>query len=426
MILELIILCVFVVCSAFFSMAETAFMSISRLKAETLAKQKVAQANILLKLKEQPRQVIIALLIGNNVVNIGASALATGVAIKLYGEQGIGIATGIMTFVLLTIGEIIPKSYATIHAEKIALVIATPTMIAIKAMYPLVILFEKITTTVLKMFGSTKKTEFFSESELRTLVELGVKENRIGATEKGFIEGVLQFKDVKVKRIMTPRKRIFSIDENTPLITALHEIKRREHTRIPVYRQTRENIVGIVYTKDILKAVAEQRTRIRIKVLMQKPLLVNEEMPIKKLFREMQVKHVHLAIVVGVFNEVKGLITLEDILEEIVGEIFDEKDISPTKIKKLDEKRIIVHGDTTIENINRFFKINLPKKEKQTTINEFLETIKKGVLEERSRIKYQELLFTVLELENQKPSKILIRKEIVNDTAKEGEQVLEF
>ncbi|MEK6867661.1 MAG: CNNM domain-containing protein, partial [Nanoarchaeota archaeon] len=173
MLTDMFILLILVALSAFFSCAETAFMTISRLKAETLAKQKIKGAQTLLKLKEQPRQFIITILIGNNIVNTGASALATVLATDMYGSTGIGIATGIMTFILLTFGEIIPKSLATTHAEDIILFIAQPSMVAIKVMYPLVLMFEWVTTIFIKMFGGAKATQLYSESELKTLVEIG-------------------------------------------------------------------------------------------------------------------------------------------------------------------------------------------------------------------------------------------------------------
>src|SRR3989338_11341792 len=211
MLTDIFILLILVACSAFFSCAETAFMTISRLKAETLAKQNIKGAKTLLELKEQPRQFIISILIGNNIVNTGASAVATVLATNAYGSSGVGIATGLMTFILLTFGEIIPKSFATSHADSIALFLAPPGIIAIKVLYPFVVMFEWLTKLFLKMFGGHKVAPLYSESELRTLVELGVRENRLGDTEKAFIEGVLEFKQRTVKDIMTPKRRMFSL-----------------------------------------------------------------------------------------------------------------------------------------------------------------------------------------------------------------------
>ena len=404
------ILLILVACSAFFSCAETAFMTISRLKAETLAKQNIKGAKTLLELKEQPRQFIITILIGNNIVNTGASALATVLATNMYGSTGIGIATGIMTFILLTFGEIIPKSLATTHAEDIILFIAQPSKVAIKIMYPLVILFEWLTTIFIKMFGGAKATALYSESELKTLVEIGVKENRLGDTEKEFIEGVLEFKQSLVRDIMTPKRRMFCLDENITVEQALHEINKREHSRTPIYSGSKESIVGIVYLKDLLQAIAEKKQEYKIHDIAKKPLFVEENFPIKRLFKELKGRHVHIAIVLNKKRELKGLVTMEDIIEEIVGDIFDEKDISPTLMKRIRKDTIIVHADTEIEDVNQFFNIRIPTSEKIITINQFLETLKKREWQEGMKIRYNELTFTMKEVEEKKPVKVFIQK----------------
>lgn len=377
---------------------------------ETLAKQNIKGAQKLLKLKQKPREFIIAILIGNNIVNTGASALATVLATNAYGSSGIGIATGIMTFILLTFGEIIPKSFATSHADTIALFLAPPGIIAIKALYPFVVMFEWLTKLFLRMFGGQKAAPLYSESELRTLVELGVRENRLGDTEKAFIEGVLEFKQSTVKDIMTPKRRMFSLDENLPVETAVHEINKREHTRTPIYSSSKENIVGIVYLKDVLQALAEHKQQIKIREIAKKPLFVEENYPIKRLFKELKGRHVHIAIVLNKKRELKGLVTMEDIIEEIVGDIFDEKDISPTLMKRIKKNMIIVHGDTEIEDINAFFNIRLPYDEKINTLNQFLETIKKKEWQEGMKIRHNDVTFIIREVEEKKPVKVFIEK----------------
>ncbi len=410
MLIDIIILTVLVICSAFFSCAETSFMAVSRLKVETLAKQNIKGAQKLLKLKQKPREFIIAILIGNNIVNTGASALATVLATDAYGSSGIGIATGAMTFILLTFGEIIPKNFATSHADSIALFLASPGVIAIKVLYPFVIMFEWLTKLFLRMFGGHKVAPLYSESELRTLVELGVRENRLGDTEKEFIEGVLEFKQSTVKDIMTPKRRMFSLDENLTVETAVHEINKREHTRTPIYSGSKDTIVGIVYLKDLLQALAEHKQQVKIREIAKKPLFVEENYPIKRLFKELKGRHVHIAMVLNKKRELKGLVTMEDIIEEIVGDIFDEKDISPTLIKRIKKNMIIVHGDTEIEDINAFFNIRLPYDEKIKTFNQFLETLKKKEWQEGMKVRFNELTFIIREVEENKPVKVFIEK----------------
>lgn len=405
----LIIFCLLIL-SAFFSCAETAFLTVSKIKAKTLAKQNVNGAQTLLWLKERPREFIITILIGNNVVNTAASAWATVVATTSFGSQGVGIATGIMTFLLLTFGEIIPKSFAASHAEKISLLLARPSAVAIKILAPLVFVFEWLATFFLDLFGATKETPLYSEAELRTMVEVGVKEKSLGSTEKEFIEGVLEFKQTLVKEIMTPKRRIFCLDENLSVEETIHEINKREHTRIPVYRGTREQIIGVVYLKDVLKALAERQGHIKLRDIAKKPLFVSETKLISAVFKELQGMHVHLALVVDKRQEIKGLVTLEDILEEIVGDIFDEKDISPSLMKKISKTRVLVHGDTEIEDINKFFNVTIPRDAATITLNHFLNIIKKKDLQEGTKLRWNNLTFIIRDIEEKKPVKIFIEK----------------
>lgn len=385
-------------------------MAVSSLKVETLAKEKVKGAQTLLHLKQKPREFIITILIGNNIVNAAAASLATVLATSLFDSNGVVIATGITAFIILTFGEIIPKSFATSHAEPIALFLAPMGIIAIKVLYPFVIIFEWLTKLFLKMFGGHKAAPLYSESELRTLVELGVRENRLGNTEKVFIEGILDFKQNVVKDVMTPKRRMFSLDENLTVEAAVHEINKREHTRTPIYSGSKENIVGIVYLKDLLQALAEHKQEVKIREIAKKPLFVEENYPIKRLFKELKGRHVHIAIALNKKRELKGLVTMEDIIEEIVGDIFDEKDISPTLIKRIKKNIIIVHGDTEIEDINAFFNIRLPYDQKINTLNQFLETLKKKEWQEGMKVRFNELTFIIREVEEKKPVKIFIEK----------------
>ncbi len=410
MLLNIVLIIIFLILSAFFSCAETAFLSVSRIKAETLAKQNLPGAQILLGLKQRPRQFIITILIGNNLVNTAASALATVIAITSLGSRGVGLATGIMTFLFLTFGEIIPKSFATSHAETISLLIAKPSFAAIKILAPFVAIFEWLATFFLNLFGATKTTPLYSEAELRTMVEVGVQEKTLGQTEKEFIEGILEFKQTLVKEIMTPRRRIFCLDENLSVEEAIRDINKREHTRIPIYRGTKEYIVGIVYLKDVLKALTEQRLSLKIKEIAKKPLFVYENKLISVIFKELQGRHVHLAIVVDKRMEVKGLVTLEDIIEEIVGDIFDEKDISPILMKKITHAKILVHGETEIEDINTFFNVTIPCDATTRTLNQFLNTITKKALQENTKLYWNNLTFIIREIEEKKPIKIFIVK----------------
>lgn len=409
MAIDPVVLVILVCISAFFSCAESAFMAVSRLQAETLAKQNTPGAKTLLALKQKPRQFIITILIGNNLVNTAASALATVLATQYFGSSGVGIATGVMTFILLTFGEIIPKTYAISNADTISLFMAQISMVFIYLFYPLVFIFEKLTALFLKIFGASKQMPLFSEAELRTFVEIGVKENLLNMTEKEFIEGVLEFREIRIAEIMTPKHRIFSLEEKMTVEDAIHEINKREHSRIPIYGGVKENITGIVHLKDILAVSAEQRQAVRLKEIAKKPLFVEEYKLIRPLFKQMQGRHMHMAIVVNKKRELKGLVTLEDIIEQIVGDIFDEKDISPTLMKRIKKTLLLVHAETEIEDINKFFNIRIPVAEKHQKLADFLATLNAKWVEGMN-LHYHDLTFIIKEVQEKKPVKVFIEK----------------
>ncbi len=408
MILNIVVLIVLLLFSGFFSGAETACMAVSRIQAQAMAKQKKKGSETLLLLKERPRRLIITILIGNNIVNIGASALATVIATDIFGHAGTGIAIGIMTFIILIFGEITPKSYATVHSKKIALRVAPIIMWLSMILSPLVFLFEYATTRIIKLFGSTKKPQLFSETELRTLVEVGVQEKALEKIEKDFIEGVLEFNDIVVKEVMTPKKRMFALEEGTSVENALKEIDKREHSRVPIYRKTKNNIVGFLYMKDLLSFVTKKKRK--IEDVMRKPLFVNENAIISNVFKFFKKKHIHIAIVVDNTLDVKGMVTLEDLLEEIVGEILDETDISPELMKRINKKTVIIHADTEIDDLNKFFNITLPRTDRMQTVSELLETLKKKKWEEGTMVRYQDIKFIIKQVEENKPVTVIIEK----------------
>lgn len=410
MLFEIIALIALLMLSGFFSGAETACMSVSRIQAQAMVKQKKKGAETLLKLKEQPRRLIITILIGNNIVNIGASALATVIASDYFGHAGAGIATGIMTFLVLVFGEITPKSYATVHNKKIALQIAGPIMFISKVLHPLVLFFEYMTTHIIRLFGSTKKTQIFSETELRTLVEVGVSEKILEKAEKEFIEGVLEFNDITVGKVMTPKNRMFCLKENISVDKAIKEINKREHSRVPVYRGNKDNIIGFLYIKDLLKITSEKKNRMKIKNVIRKPLYVSQTSVISDVFRKFQTRHIHLGIVINKKHEVKGIVTMEDVIEEIVGEILDETDISPELMKKINKKTIIVHGETEIEDINNFFNTGIPALHNDDELNDFLTSVHKTKFVEGMKINYKNLKFIIKHVEDNLPVTVIVEK----------------
>jgi len=288
--------------------------------------------------------------------------LATVFFVNIFGVIGAVIATVAMTLVILSFGEIMPKSYATHNSEKVALMLTPFVSFTMKLSKPLIRIFLHLTKF------SVKGSNVGAEEELRALVSLGVEEGQMERREKELIENVLQFNDITVRDVMTPRTDMLTIDGEMPIEKAVRIMLSREFSRYPVYSKDKENIIGIVHIKDVLVEHMSGKRSARLRSIVHTPLFVPVHKVINDLFKDFQDKRVHMAIVVNDFGEVIGLVTLEDLIEELVGEIIDEKDVKQTMIKRIDKNTVIVHGMTELKDLQRFIHVNLTGK-KTDTIN---------------------------------------------------------
>lgn len=329
--IEIITIIVLVVFSAFFSLSETALLSVNRIRARHLAETGNRHAKVLLKLLENPELFLTAILIGNNVVNISASVLATDIALGFYGETGLAIATGIMTLFILVFGEIFPKTLASRNAENIALLVAGPITTIIKIFKPIVWFLTTIINFLILLFGGKERVKhpFVTEEMIEMMLKVGEKEGTIEKHEREIISNVFDFTDEKAHGVMTPREKIISIDESETLDTALSLINSSGHSRIPVYRNELDNVVGMIYAKDILKFRTQDLFKIKVMQILRPLLVVKAGRDISSILKELQQKKMNIAIVIDNNMSVLGLISIEDIIEELVGEIFDEYDAEP-------------------------------------------------------------------------------------------------
>jgi len=363
---NIIILIILVLLSAFFSASEIALISLSKSKVNELVAKKARNCQTLKVLKNNPHRILITVLIGNNIVNIGASALAAVIFTEKFGSSGIGIATGVMTFIILVFGEITPKSFAQQHAEGLSLLVAKPIYLLQILLFPIVWIFEKLVNIISYLFG-TKKTHTVTEGEIVAMLKIGAKEGSIEKHEKELIENVLEFNDIEVGEIMTPRVAIEALDCEMSIQEAVDFVIKHTHTRIPVYKGDIDHIIGIISIKELLKYFDKyppNKKLLNLKLL--PPLEVPKTKKINKLFSEFQRKHFHMAIVIDVHGGTSGLVTLEDLLEEIVGEIVDEFDVAEKPIEIVDANTIIVKGDALIEDINDFFRIKFGDNDRET------------------------------------------------------------
>lgn len=331
---KIILLFVLLLLSAFFSSSETALVSMSRLRVRHLVKQRKPGAKILKKLQDDPKRLLITILIGNNLVNVSASALATLIAMEIFKTNAVSYAIGIMTFLILVFGEITPKTFATYHNRRFSLFVARPIWILSVILYPLLVVFEGIAFFFMRLFRmEKKKVPLVTEAEIKTIVELGEDIGAIKKTEEALIKNVFKFDDVEVEDIMTPKNKIFSLDSEKKLKDVMPLILKRHHTRIPIYREDPENIMGVINVNNILKCYANGKTNVTLRKIMKHVFYILDTRKLDVLLKEFLSKSVHLAVVMDEQHKLRGIVTLEDVLEELVGEITDEKEIEHLKLK---------------------------------------------------------------------------------------------
>ncbi|MDO5845534.1 MAG: hemolysin family protein, partial [Methanocorpusculum sp.] len=322
--LNIVIFIVLLACSAFFSASEVALVSINRAKVKALADEGGKRGRRLERLKNNPDHFLITILIGNNIANVGASALATAVAIEVVGNAGVAVATGVVTFLLLVFGEIGPKTYTNHHQEKIALFVATPIYYLTGILTPFFKLYDFVRTRGKK---EAKAVPAVTEEEIREWIDVGEMEGALEEDEKEMIYSVLRFNDTTAKEIMTPRPDVALIEDTATLEEAVTHLRETGFSRVPVYHEFTDNIVGTINFKDVFNVYSRSdRPKATVKSMMIDVYCVPESKKIDDLLRELQVRRVHMAIVLDEFGGFSGVVTFEDILEELVGDIMDESD----------------------------------------------------------------------------------------------------
>ena len=359
--MELIILLLLLFLSAVFSGSETALVSISMARVESLMKEERLGSKALFQLKSDPSQMLITILIGNNLVNIAAAAMATVLATEWFGHLGPGIAVGVLTVVILIFGEITPKTLATRYSERISLSISPFMLTLMKVIFPLVWLFGKFTTWIHSQFGLASEPTV-TEPELIRMLGHGEKEGTIEQGERELIERVFAFNDVTVRDVMTPRSLVFELNGSLTVEEALPEVLAQPYSRIPVYVEQPDEIHGVVYLRDLIKVATENKGDLRLSEIEHKALFVQQYQPIDELFATLRKKKRHMAVVVNEYGVITGIVTMEDVIEELVGEIYDESDHAPTEITPISDGVIRAVGTGEMRMVAEYFNIELPGK----------------------------------------------------------------
>ena len=356
---QLIFLILLLLLSAFFSSAETAFTTVSRIRMRTLAESGNKQAKRVLTITDNMHKMLSAILIGNNVVNISASSIATTLAIKLFGSMGAGIATGILTFLILIFGEISPKTFATIYADRIALTYSSIIYGLMYILTPVIFLINQLSIGFLRLLrvDPNARKAAMTEEEFKTIVDVGHETGVLENSEHAMINNMFDFGDSQAKEIMIPRIDMTFVKSDSTydeLIEIFCEVK---FTRFPVYEDTTDNVIGIINMKDLL--LCKDKRNFRIHDLIRKPFFTYEQKNTSELFLEMQKKSINLAIVLDEYGVTAGMITLEDLLEEIVGEIRDEYDADEEDpLIKIGQNEYYIQGSMNLDDLCD--ELNLP------------------------------------------------------------------
>lgn len=411
LILDIVFLAILVCFSGFFSGSEVAFVGVSKAKVNQLVKEKAKGSSSLYKLKSNPSRMLAAINLGNALTNVGSSALATQISLGLFGSNGLAIAIGIMTFILLVFGEITPKSYCFANATKISLKVSGIILVFSYVFYPFVILFEKITRGMLQIAGSSQHPPPITEQEIYSVIEQGLEDKVLKKHEKELVHGALKFDDTVIHAVMTPRTKMFMLPSMMLLFDALPLISKSGFSRIPVYKETTDQIVGILHVRDLLKHLEKEDKIINLESISRKPIFVSQEQKTSKLLREMQGKQTHMAIVVDEFGGVEGCVTLEDLLEEIVGEIMDETDKIELNFKILDKNTMLASGDVEIDIVNEVLKSDIPQGDDYSTLSGLLHDKLKDIPKVGDKIEFDSIKMVVEEVVNNQANRIKIEKE---------------
>ena len=383
-----------------------------RLKVKKMMKKGAKNAEMIAVLKKNSDKVLITLLIWNDLINVLASSFATAVVISFFPDESaiglaVGIATGIMTFLLLVFGDIVPKRIAIKHSETVMSIMAPAIGAALGIFGPIILFVEKFSSIVIRLMGIATDEKKMTQDEVKSAISLGEEEGAINAQEKEMIHRIFRLDDIPVEEIMTSRTEIAAVDESKSLDEISGFLSKASFSRLPVYRKDIDHITGILYAKDALRQLAKGMGKARVSRLMDKVYFVPKTKKIDKLLREFQERKHHMAIVVDEYGITQGVVTLDDVMEEIVGDIEEGDGGDEKSIRKIGDKKYIADGNATVMELNEMVGANFSIKECDTVTGMIMaktgKVPKKG---EVTRIDYLE--FTVSRTEGPKIEEVVI------------------
>jgi putative hemolysin len=362
---RLLLIGILLVWSALFSGSEAALFALNTVQVERLKERGGALGRLIASMLQRPTNLIITFLVGNEIVNVALSVTATSLALMLYGEGGEYLAVAVTLIILLLFGEVAPKSLAVRYPERISRVAAWPIQVFAYVITPLRWGLRKLVDAVIGE-RAERPMSLITAHEFKTLVEIGEDEGIIDQDERNLIQRVFEFGGHRVSQIMTPRTDIFALEVHQPLATALPQIKDNRFSRIPVYEGTVDQIIGILYAKDLLPYGRRPDLEVRLRDLLHPVFFVPESKRTDELLREFQRNKVHMAIVVDEYGGVSGLVTMEDALEELVGEIVDEFDAEESLCRQIDPQTYLVSARLPLDEFNARLGVSIPREDAKT------------------------------------------------------------
>ena len=359
--LELIGLGLLLLCSALLTGAEAAYFSLGRARLKQLAEDQQDENPALIPLLKQPHELLVTLLVGITVVNIGASALAAAIAERLLGPSGLAVAIPAMVLLLSVFGEVLPMTVAVEHPERVSAWVTRPVAWLSLALAPVRAALGALTALTLRLVGSERMGQpELTQEELRTLVDVGTREGVVERTEREMIHGVFELENTLVREVMVPRLDMFCLDVTTRPESILDQLRENLHSRVPVFEGTVDQIIGVLYTKDLLPLLRGLPPGFDLRARLHPPYFVPESKRADALLREFQAKKLHLAIVVDEYGGTAGLVAMEDLLEELVGEIRDEFDEEERLIQPVGERAFRVSGRLPIGELTAATGLQVP------------------------------------------------------------------
>lgn len=409
--MEIVIIAILIAFSAIFSSTETAFSSVNKIRMKNLAASGNKKAALVMKIKDSFDKALTAILVGNNIVNIASTSIATAAFTRLLGEGSVGIATAVMTVVILVFGEVVPKSLASEHAESIAMAMAAPLYGLIVLFTPIIFFFSCLKKALSGLIGDKNSQPSVTEEELMYLVEEIEDEGVLEEQESDLVRSALQFDEITIEEILVPRVNIAAVEISDSIEKIKDVFFSENYSRLPVYENNIDNIVGIIHQSDFYKMYINGGSS--IKEIMNKPLYTSKHKHISQCLLEMQKTKVHMAVVVDQYGGTEGIVTLEDIIEELVGDIYDEGDEEDRTFVKLSDGLFEVSGDLSIADMLE--KMELPEDLIETDRNSvggFFTDLLEHIPEKGEVAVSGIFTFTALEANEQKVSRIRVKTDI--------------